>query len=99
MAERGAASPRDGIVVIELALEGESGWEIPALVGCIRAGADALAQMPYRGSNVTGVLHATDVARIGHKIGDEIEAAAREVQAALVQFHRDADKADKKRKR
>lgn len=95
VAERGAVGPRDGIVVIELAIDRRSGWEIPALVGCIRAGAAALALMPFRGSDVTGMLHARNMAKIGTELADEIEVEARDVQAKREAFYRAESKAKK----
>lgn len=99
MAERGGVGPRDGIVVLELSLDDESGWEIPAAVGCLRAGAAALAEMPYRGSNVTGMLHARDVAAIGERIADELEAEARAVHDKREAFHRRTTKEREKASR
>lgn len=99
MTERAEVRPEDGVVVIELSLDAESGWEILAVLGCLRAGAAALALMPYRSSDVTGMLHARSVSDIGDRIANEIATEAQRVADAREQYHRDKAKAERRGKR
>lgn len=86
MADRAATGPLDGIVVVELSLDER--WEIPSVVGCLRAGAAALEHLPVAATDTNEMLSRREYASHARRVADEIDAEARKVHAAREVEHR-----------
>jgi len=88
---RATSGPKDGIVIIELALDRRH--EVGDVIACLRAGALAWEASPLRG--IEQAFRPKDVQHV-FDVAQEIEDEARRVHEAREAFYRAEAKADAK---